>query len=828
MDKRTSTHDVLLVLLLWYLLLATTTFTQYCHANPNGLCLKNEREALLTFKQGIIDPLNRLSSWTGEECCLWSGIGCDNVTGHVIKLNLQYRPNFSTAPESPPAALEGPINDSLLVLENLFHLDLSSNSFGGNRIPSFFGYFRNLRYLDLSYADFEGAIPSQLGNLSNLQYLDLQGYFLNSDDLEWLSRLSLLEFLNMSWVDLSKASNWLQAMNMLPSLSVLRLSSCKLDDYQPISYVNFSSLVELELSFNNFVNTTFDWLHSLTSLVTLDLMSNHIQGVLPNARTGSLPQLMEVDLSNNVLEGELPKFLGNLCNLRYLDLSHNRFEGGVYGILGNSSACDMESLEYLNLAGNQLSGTLPDQPCKCQNLSTLLLNSNLLSGPIPVSIRNLSVLEELDVSNNFLAGSVFDMHFSNLTRLERFIACSNSLTLQVSSDWIPPFQLQVLEMESWQIGPRFPAWLQSQKGLRVLNLSNSGISYVIPSWFCNHFSQISLLDLSHNQIRGTIPSLSCSVAASVDSNLSSSPPLFSDPSTFLLLDLSNNSFHGFLSSILCEHKASIRSLIFLDLSRNLLSGEFPNCWSSYADLQVLHLGNNNLSGNLPSSLGYLSDLQSLVLHRNNLVGNLPLSLQDCKLLKHVDLSENHFSGALPSWLGNSLEKLKILVLHSNNFNHSIPHELCRLNSLQILDLADNDLSGFIPRCLSNFSAMVRQLEGSSRIFEDFYTLGQPWFLETTAVKEKITDQYSNTLALITSMNLSRNNLVGEIPQELTSLYSLQFLNLSNNQLVGKIPETISAMKLLESLDISMNQLTNVSAGYGLTGLKSALPLFLTQ
>lgn len=57
----------------------------------------------------------------------------------------------------------------------------------------------------------------------------------------------------------------------------------KLDDYQPISYVNFSSLIKLDLLFNNFVNTTFDWLQSLTSLVILDLMSNHIQVPMQDA-----------------------------------------------------------------------------------------------------------------------------------------------------------------------------------------------------------------------------------------------------------------------------------------------------------------------------------------------------------------------------------------------------------------------------------------------------------------------------------------------------------------------------------------------------------------
>ena len=65
------------------------------------------------------------------------------------------------------------------------------------------------------------------------------------------------------------------------------------------------------------------------------------------------------------------------------------------------------------------------------------------------------------------------------------------------------------------------------------------------------------------------------------------------------------------------------------------------------------------------------------------------------------------------------------------------------------------------------------------------------------------------LALVTSMDLSSNSLMGEIPQELTSLYGLQFLNLFNNQLHGKIPETINAMNMFESFDVSMNKLIGV-------------------
>ncbi|KAJ0963640.1 hypothetical protein J5N97_028762 [Dioscorea zingiberensis] len=53
-------------------------------------CLEVERQALIQFKQGLSDPGHRLSSWTGDDCCSWSGITCSNlITGHVIKLNLR-------------------------------------------------------------------------------------------------------------------------------------------------------------------------------------------------------------------------------------------------------------------------------------------------------------------------------------------------------------------------------------------------------------------------------------------------------------------------------------------------------------------------------------------------------------------------------------------------------------------------------------------------------------------------------------------------------------------------------------------------------------------
>ncbi|XP_061953124.1 receptor-like protein EIX1 isoform X2 [Populus nigra] len=502
-------------------------------------CIERERQALLKFKEDLIDDFGLLSTWGSEEekrdCCKWRGVRCNNLTGHVT-------------------------------------------------------------------------------------HLDLSGF------------------------NLSQTIDWLQVPNKLPRLHELLLRHCSLSiiGSPSLSLANPSeSLAIVDFSDNQLTSSIFYWLANFgNSLVDLDLSHNHLQGSIPDAFK-NMTSLRTLNLSSNQLQGDLSSF-GQMCSLNKLYISENNLTGKLsqlFGCVENSleilqldrnqlhgSLPDITRFTFmreLNLSWNQLNGSLPERFSQRSELVLLYLNdnqligsltdvamlsslrelgisNNRLDGNVSESIGSLFQLEKLHVGGNSLKGVMSEAHFSNLSKLTVLDLSDNSLALKFESNWAPTFQLDDIFLSSCNLGPPFPQWLRNQNNFVNLDISNTGISDTIPDWFWNlSNSNLQLLDLSHNKMSGFLPDFSSKYSNLQHIDLSFNQfegplPLFSSDTTSALF-LSNNKFSG-PASFPCNTGSGI--LGGLDLSNNLLTGWIPDCLMNFTSLGILNLASNNFSGAL--------------------------------------------------------------------------------------------------------------------------------------------------------------------------------------------------------------------------------------
>uniref|UniRef100_A0A0E0L7K2 non-specific serine/threonine protein kinase n=1 Tax=Oryza punctata TaxID=4537 RepID=A0A0E0L7K2_ORYPU len=483
--------------------------------------------------------------------------------------------------------------------------------------------------------------------------------------------------------------------------------------------------------------------------------------------------------------GEINSSLAALTRLVHLNLSGNDF-GGATNMLPllkvlrlNDAflpATDLNALSHTNFTALrvlELSCSLPRNLGNLTSLSFIQLRANNLEGEIPGSMSRLCNLCHIDLSGNHFSGDI--------TRVANTLfPCMN--------------QLKILDL--------------ALNNLTGGNMINGELPKSL-----KHMKALELLDMSSNQLEGCIPDL---------------------PSSVKVLDLSGNHLYGPLPQSLgakeiyylsLKENFLSRSITYLCemvwmeqvlLSLNNFSGVLPNCWRKDSALRVIDFSNNNIHGEISSTMGSLTSLGSLLLHRNKLSGPLPTSLKLCNRLIFLDLSENNLSGTIPTWIGDSLQSLILLSLRSNNFSGEIPELLSQLHALQILDIADNNLSGPVPKSLGNLAAM--QL-GRHMIQQQFSTISDIHFMVYGAggavlyrlyaylylnslLAGKL--QYNGTAFYI---DLSGNQLAGEIPIEIGFLSGLTGLNLSGNHIRGSIPEEFGNLRSLEVLDLSRNDLS---------------------
>ncbi|PWA86393.1 leucine-rich repeat protein [Artemisia annua] len=836
-------HWSLLILLVLNIYFVANIYTCLCAPNISSVCSKQERLALLKFKHSVYDATNMLSSWVGNDCCQWERVHCNKITGKVESLHLRGREDIygvfwvnGDMFDVQECLVGNEVSSSLRHLSNLKFLDLSANDFRGSRIPEFIGSFKQLSYLNLSYAYFSGVIPPHIGNLSNLKVLDLRSDdlvdTLMSDDMSWMSGLSSLEYLDLSYVDLSKAENRDMVFYLMPSLVKLSLSFCGLTNADLGTLSNSSttlaSIKHLDLSDNHFKGQFPGFFRNMTSLEFLDLSyfnfslsrnsTNFLSTIhyFPQMRLSScglhnthlspnhlnftkISIIQYLDLSQNLIEGRFPSALTNMSSLLSLDLSSNSV---------NSSVPIMPNLLRLDLSGNHFQHIEDVGIWRQCHLKKLTVRNNYFGIEMTDSPKNVSECSQYAFERLHLDGSLkgtFPAYsFGRMANLRGLSLSHNELTGPIPESLGSLRLLEELDLFYNQLTGPIPTFIGK---LTKLVLSYNHLNGSIPESI-GRLAALTVLDLSINQLTGPIPTslgrlVSLQVFSVYSNSLNGTIPVSIGQLTKLRdLDISNNSLEGVITE---AHFAKLSMLKHLDTASNSkLTFIVSREWKPPFQLIIAELSSSKIINGFPQWLRTQKKLKVLRLSNASITGPLPTWLQKIPVIGLLDLSHNKISGPLTNLPINegsvdvSDDYTKSLLLQDNLFNESIPFSLCRRIDLEFLYLARNRLSGKLPNCLGNMRNLYTMQLSSNQL---------SGAIPSSIVMKGVSLEYTTTFEYVINMDLSSNKLASEIPVELMSLFGLVGLNLSNNLLNGSIPENVGNMKALISLDFSGNQLT---------------------
>ncbi|GLJ10152.1 hypothetical protein SUGI_0123050 [Cryptomeria japonica] len=264
-----------------------------------------------------------------------------------------------------------------------------------------------------------------------------------------------------------------------------------------------------------------------------------------------------------------------------------------------------------------------------------------------------------------------------------------------------------------------------------------------------------------------------------------------------------------LNGVLPPELANLSHLVGLDISDNYLSGSIPREFGSMRALRNLSLSGNLLSGPIPKELGNLASLIELSLYSNNLNGTLPEEIGNLTALRNVYLSSNQFSGEIPPTFVK-LQNLTEFFASSSGFVVKIPNFIGKLIKLEKLILQGTSLKGPLPSSIENLIQMkylrISDIAegGSSLDFLKNLINLEELVLRNNNITAKIPD-ISNSMKL-QALDLSFNNLYGDIPKSLSEFSNSKFLLLGNNSLSGPIDHWLfdSNYKII---DLSYNKLT---------------------
>ncbi|XP_075647243.1 receptor-like protein EIX2 isoform X1 [Castanea sativa] len=392
--------------------------------------------------------------------------------------------------------------------------------------------------------------------------------------------------------------------------------------------------------------------------------------------------------------------------------------------------------------------------CSNQTGHVLQLYFYLLGGMISPSLLELPYSTYLDLSYNDFNGSHIPEFIGSLSTLEH------------------------LDLSWSNFSGPIPHQLGKLSRLKYLHLGLNDLTNSENLEWLSHMSSIEDLELSLTNLSGANDWLE------VVSSLPNLKTLKMSACNLPLMSLS--SFSQF------NHSKSFTSLESLRLHNNEIN-DIPKFFGDICTLRELGLAGNNLNG-------------QVIEHINNLFGCAKDSLEV------LELGRNQLWGSLPDFA--MFPSLKEIELPSNKLNGTMPKTIGNLHNLEHLDVSLNYLQDVISEAhFSNLSKLLSlDLSGNSLTLEFDFNWVPPFQLEGLHLRScKLGPRFPNwirTQRNITILDISNAQISDTVPAEWFANLppNLVSLNISNNQIHGQLPN-VSTMSWREpAFDLSANRL----------------------
>jgi Leucine-rich repeat (LRR) protein len=528
-------------------------------------------------------------------------------------------------------------------------------------------------------------------------------------------------------------------------------------------------------------------------------------------------------LTNNNLVGTMPETIYALEHMTTMDVSNNAQlvvsfwsigrSQHIYSInVGGTQTKDFDGIQHANdffkrlqADNTPIAGTLPSEITRIRNLEVLSLQECQMNGELPNDLFAMSTLQELYLTENNFQGFLPDK-------------------------WAALVDLEILSLAKNAFRGVLPESIGYSPSLRAISLKDQvskggGLTGSVPSF--RKSMSLSRIILADNKLEGTLPVdlLMASEGYARDEELN----------TLFHIDLTNNKITG-------NVHGSYERFPQLDLylEGNLISAiddrlcNLPNpSWMSggvgaYGCEAILcpqgtynHGGRRKYTddGCIPCDTkesGYLGQNNCGLFGSNDpAMGGVELSAEASAELSAATAAasqsmeravlESLFEstgGPDGQWKSSNGWK------DSDNFCTWYGIDCDENGSVASIQLGSNGLKGSLPASIWTLPNLVHLKIYGNQIDVDFGGIEIARNLQTLGLDDtglKSLDGISKARS-VTKLNVSYNNLAGNLSEELSKLVNLESLDISHNKITGVLPFWLRRFVSLTSFTASHNSL----------------------